>query len=109
MAEDGAGEAAYGWVLGRWRGVDEGMVHAECAFEGDEGGVDEFDDDQLGGQQESVDGSHRFLPTAGVLGLGVWAKTSRNSFSSSRASSRSAATASSSLVMSEGLPAAVRR
>jgi len=69
-AQDGAGAAADWGMLGGRGGIDEGMLDAEGAFECDEGGVDELEDDELGGEEESVGGGHRFLPAGAGLALG---------------------------------------
>jgi hypothetical protein len=51
-------------VLGLGRCLDERTPQAEGAFEGDAGGIDEFDEDQLGGP---------LLAGVAALGLEVWA------------------------------------
>jgi hypothetical protein len=132
VIENGAGAPLDGRVVGRSEiVVEEGVFSEQSESQGIEGVVDQIDDEELGGDEQAAEllCGHRFL--AGALGLGVWAKTSRKSFSSRRASSRSAATASnssarfiktrkfpaawsarvarSSVVMSEGLPAASSR
>ena len=96
-APEGSSAAANGRVVwGGIVGVEEGMFGKESEIECDQGGVDEVDDEDLGGGDEAEElvGAHRFF--AGVLGLGEWEKTSRKSFSSRRVSSRSAATVRSS-------------
>lgn len=77
--------------------VEEGMLSEKREPQCRKCGSDEVDDDDLGCSQEpeKLVGGHFFFAGTG-LGFGVWAKTSRKSFSSRRASSRSAATASSS-------------
>ena len=98
MAKDGAGVLADGRVFGWGRGIDKGMLDEERAFEGDEGGVGDIEDDEFGSDEQAMElpGRHRFRAAAAGLGFGVCANTSRKSFSSRRASSRSAATVSSS-------------
>jgi len=81
------GRVAHQWVL-----------EHQGAFEREQSGVGDVEDDEFGSDEQAtelVDG-HRLRAEAGGLGFGAWAKTSRKSFSSSRGSSRSAATASSS-------------
>jgi hypothetical protein len=97
--KDIACSTADGWMLGRGRVDEQRMLDEQGAFERDEGGDGEVDDDDLGRDEQpmEVPGCHRFRAAAVAgLALGVWANTSRKSFSSRRASSRSAATASSS-------------
>src|ERR1700722_19375165 len=75
-----------------------GVLDEDRAPECGERGVGQVDDNDLRRDEEPaklLDG-HRFRAEGTGLVLGVWAKTSRKSFSSSRASSRSAATARSS-------------
>ena len=77
-----------GWVGGR---VEPGVFGEEGSVEGAQCGEGEVDDDDLGGDEQSMElgGGYRDLRAAGAgLVLGAWAKTSRKSFSSSRASSR---------------------
>jgi len=98
MPEHVAGATSYGRVVGSSGVVVEKWVLGEKREpQGGKGRADEIDDDDLGcGQKaEKLVGGHRFFAGAG-LGFGVCAKTSRKSFSSRRASSRSAATASNS-------------
>ena len=74
--------------------LDFDLIGEQGESESGESGVDEVDDDDLrcGEEPRELARGHRFgFGTA--FGLGLWAKTSRKSFSSSRASSRSAATA----------------
>jgi len=78
--------------------AERGVLDEEGAAECGEGGVGQVDDDDLRRDEEPaklLDG-HRFRGGAAGLVLGVCANTSRKSFSSRRASSRSAATARSS-------------
>src|SRR5579859_6011663 len=98
MPEHGARVTTDGRVVCRGWGVEQGVFDVQGAVESDEGRLGEVDDDHLWSDEEAIElsGGHRFFAPAGGLGLGVWAKTSRKSFSSRRASSRSAATASSS-------------
>ncbi len=97
--QDAAGTTADRGVVVRGRVVHERMLEHEGAFEREQSGGDDVEDDDLGSDEEAPElfDGHRFRAAArAVLGLGVCAKTSRKSFSSSRGSSRSAATASSS-------------
>src|SRR5579859_1831679 len=98
MSQHGARVPTDRGVVGRGWGVDQWVFDAQSAVEREEGGLGQVDDDHLRSDEEAMElsGGHRFFAPAGGLGLGVWAKTSRKSFSSRRASSRSAATASSS-------------
>ena len=97
-AQDLAGSLAH---LGIGGGVDVEvwMFETESPLEREQCGVGEVDNEGFGCDEQSMQllGGHRFRVPAATFGLGAWAaKTSRKSFSSSLASSRSAATASSS-------------
>ena len=75
------------------------MFETEGTLEREQRGIGEIHDERFGCEEEPMElpAGHRFRAVAATLGLGAWAaKTSRKSFSSSLASSRSAATASSS-------------
>jgi hypothetical protein len=57
-------------MLGRRRGIDEGMLDTQGSFEGDEGGVGELDDDDLGSEKQTAEVlvRHRFrAPAVGLL------------------------------------------
>jgi hypothetical protein len=97
-AEDGACTSLHGGIVFREGVVEERVLGEESESEGAESGVEEVDDDELRGGEQAMElmGGHRFRAAGEGLALGVWAKTSRKSFSSRRASSRSVATASSS-------------
>src|SRR5579872_832938 len=76
--------------------VEAGMLESEGSLEREQGGFGEVDDEGIGCDEQAMQlpRGHRFRAAAAAFGLGAWAaKTSRKSFSSSRASSRSAATA----------------
>jgi hypothetical protein len=92
------GSADEGIVIGDEIVVEERVLGEERESECGESGVEEIDDDEFGGGEQAMEllGGHRFRAAGEGLALGVWAKTSRKSFSSRRASSRSVATASSS-------------
>lgn len=95
-ADEGAGRAQRRGCAAGGGLLERGMLEGQGQDEGGEGVVDEVGDDELAGGEEAAElvGAHRFLPE--LLGFGLWAKTSRKSFSSSLGNSRSAATASSS-------------
>jgi hypothetical protein len=79
--------------------VEKGVFGEHREPERLESAVEQVDDDDLGCDEEpsQLVGGHRLRATCVVvLVFGGWAKTSRKSFSSSLASSRSAATALSS-------------
>jgi transposase-like protein len=98
-AKDGAGLSPDGRVFGGRRGVEERVLYTQGALERDEGFVGQFNDDDFGSEEQrpTLVGGHRFRAAVGWgLTLGVCVNTSRKSFSSRRASSRSAATVSSS-------------
>jgi hypothetical protein len=96
--EDGASASLHGGIVFGEGVVEERVLGEECESECGESGVEEVDDDELWGGEQSMElmGGHRFRAAGEGLALGVWAKTSRKSFSSRRASSRSVATARSS-------------
>jgi len=97
-AEDGTGASLHGRIVFREGIVEERVFGEERESEGGEGGVEEVDDDDLRGREQAPEllGGQRFRAAEAGLALGVWANTSRKSFSSSRGSSRSVATARSS-------------
>jgi hypothetical protein len=73
----------------------QGVLEDEGAFEREQVGVGDVEDDELGSEEQTAEllDGHRFRVGSGVFGFGDWAKTARKSFSSRRASSQSAATA----------------
>jgi hypothetical protein len=82
-----------------WVDVEPRVFESQSPIESEQCGMGEVDDESFGSDQQPMQlpARHRFRAPATAFGLGAWAaKTSRNNFSSSRASSRSAATASSS-------------
>ncbi len=98
VAQDGACRSPDERVVGGRRCVEGRMFEQECALEGDEARDGDVECDYFMRDDHAAElvASHRFLPAGAALGFGVCAKTSRKSFSSRRASSRSAATVRSS-------------
>lgn len=96
--DDGARASSSGGVVVGRVGVEQRMFGTQSAIQRDESREGEVDDNDFRGDEESVQFAwgHRLRVPATGLGLAAWAKTSRKSFSSSRASSLSAATASNS-------------
>jgi hypothetical protein len=90
--KNGPGASANGRVFRAGWGIDERVFESQSALESEEGGVGEVDDDDLGGDEQSIELSrgHRFFALGAGFGFGDWANTSRKSFSSSRGRSRSA-------------------
>ena len=97
-SEDGGrADEDRGTLCGRKLG-DGGVLDEDRAAECGKRGVHEIDNKDLRHYQETTKlfDSHRLRAGAAGFAFAGWAKTSRDSFSSSRASSRSVATARSS-------------
>jgi hypothetical protein len=78
-SKHGAGASSYeGIVFGRGS-VEQRMLDEQGDAERGECGVEEVDDDDLGGGEQTKElmRGHRLRAATTVLGLGGWAKTSR--------------------------------